>query len=79
MVAMAGLPLEVTLVKGLKSRPSLAMANRTRGIGNIDPSRLESQMQISQSTNIQTLSVKGQHDFAQTGYFKQHLICGKKK
>lgn len=40
MVAMAGLPLEVTLVKGWKSRPSLAMANRTLGIGNIEPKRL---------------------------------------
>lgn len=45
MVAIAGLPLEVTLVKGLKSRPSLAMANSTRGIGNIEPSRLERQTQ----------------------------------
>lgn len=41
MVAMAGLPLDVTLVSGWKSRPSLAIANSTRGIGNIEPSRLE--------------------------------------
>lgn len=45
MVAIAGLPLEVTLVKGWKSRPSLAMANSTRGIGNIEPSRLKRQTQ----------------------------------
>lgn len=45
MVAIAGLPLEVTLVRGWKSRPSLAMANNTRGIGNIEPSRLEIQTQ----------------------------------
>lgn len=43
MVAIAGLPLAVTFVKGWKSRPSLAMANSTRGIGNMEPSRLERQ------------------------------------
>lgn len=43
IVAIAGLPLEVTLDKGLKSSPSLAMAKSTRGIGNMEPSRLERQ------------------------------------
>lgn len=39
-VAMAGLCLELTLRRTLKRRPSLAMAKITRGIGNMDPSRL---------------------------------------
>ena len=39
-VAMTGLCLSLILLSGLKRSPSLAMAKRTRGIGNIDPSRL---------------------------------------
>lgn len=46
IVDIAGLPLEVTLVKGWNSSPSLAMANRTRGIGNMAPRRLEGQEQL---------------------------------
>lgn len=57
MVATAGLPLEVTLVNGRKSSPSLAMAKRTRGIGNMDPSRLERQ------TTNQTVSDSGKWRF----------------
>lgn len=40
-VAMTGLCLSLILLSGLKSSPSLAMAKRTRGIGNIDPRRLQ--------------------------------------
>lgn len=39
-VAATGLCLLLILLSGLKKSPSLAMAKRTRGIGNIDPSRL---------------------------------------
>lgn len=39
-VAMTGLCLELMLLSGLKSSPSLAIAKSTRGIGNMDPSRL---------------------------------------
>lgn len=39
-VAMTGLCLELMLLSGLNSSPSLAIANSTRGIGNMDPSRL---------------------------------------
>lgn len=45
IVAIAGLPLAVTLVRGWKSRPSLAIANSTLGIGNMEPNRLERQTQ----------------------------------
>lgn len=54
MVATAGLPLEVTLVKGWKSKPSLAMANRTLGIGNIAPKRLERPTESTANSNGQT-------------------------
>lgn len=40
MVAITGLCLSLILLRGLKRSPSLDMAKRTRGIGNIDPSRL---------------------------------------
>lgn len=53
MVATAGLPLEVTLVKGRKSKPSLAMANRTLGIGNIEPKRLERRTETRENNNGQ--------------------------
>lgn len=39
-VAATGICLLLILLRGLKKSPSLAMAKRTRGIGNIDPSRL---------------------------------------
>ena len=39
-VATTGLPLLLTLLRDLKSRPSRAIAKSTRGIGNMDPSRL---------------------------------------
>lgn len=39
-VAVTGLCLLLILLRDLKKSPSLAMAKRTRGIGNIDPSRL---------------------------------------
>lgn len=64
MVAIAGLPLAVTLVSGWKSRPSLAMANRTRGIGNIEPSRLERQRKSSLQHPYADLSVLQQTFFA---------------
>lgn len=54
MVATAGLPLAVTLVKGWKSKPSLAMANRTLGIGNIEPKRLQGQAESTTNNNSQT-------------------------
>lgn len=55
MVAIAGLPLEVTLHRGRKSRPSRAMANSTRGIGNMEPSRLKRQAAVR---NAFTLSAQ---------------------
>lgn len=39
-VATTGLCRALMLLRGLKSSPSLAMANNTRGIGNMAPSRL---------------------------------------
>lgn len=54
MVATAGLPLAVTLVKGWKSKPSLAMANRTLGIGNIEPKRLERRTESTANNHGQT-------------------------
>lgn len=39
-VAITGLCLLLILLRGEKRRPSLAIAKRTRGIGNIDPRRL---------------------------------------
>lgn len=39
-VAMTGLCLSLILLSGVNRSPSLAMAKRTRGIGNIDPSKL---------------------------------------
>jgi hypothetical protein len=39
-VATTGLPLLLTLLRDLKSRPSRAIAKSTRGMGNMDPSRL---------------------------------------
>ncbi len=51
--------MEVTLVRGWKSRPSLAMANSTRGIGNIEPSRLERQTQTgSVNDHLNSLSTR---------------------
>jgi len=45
-VAVTGLCLPLILLSGRKRSPSLAMANRTRGIGNIDPSRLRGQRSL---------------------------------
>lgn len=39
-VAMTGLCLSLILLRGVNRSPSLAMAKRTRGMGNIDPSKL---------------------------------------
>lgn len=47
IVAMTGLCLELMLLNGLNISPSLAIANSTRGIGNMDPSRLSSSKQIA--------------------------------
>lgn len=49
-VAIAGLPFSVTLVRGWKSRPSLAIANSTLGIGNMEPNRLERQTQTGSNS-----------------------------
>lgn len=40
-VAITGLCLSLILLSGVNRSPSLAMAKRTRGIGNIEPSKLE--------------------------------------
>jgi hypothetical protein len=40
-VAATGDCLLLTLTRNLNSKPSLAMANRIRGKGNIEPRRLE--------------------------------------